>query len=184
MTEVTQILKDYSAERDGARLFALVHDELRRIADMRLRGERVGHTLQATALVNEAYLRLADEQQVDWASRAHFFFAAGRAMQQILVEHARGRGRQKRGGGARRVPLSVVDLASDNDADEILALDEAFCRLQAEDRESADVVRLRFFAGLSVDETAAALQVSPRQVDRMWTFARARLFQLMEGQPG
>ncbi|MCG3125591.1 MAG: hypothetical protein CHACPFDD_00416 [Phycisphaerae bacterium] len=142
--------------------------------------ERPDHTLQATALVHEAYARLVGEQAATWSNRKHFFFAAGRAMQQILVEHARARARQKRGGQAKRVPLSVVNLGEEQDPLAILALDEAFCRLEKEEPEAAEVVRLRFFAGLSGDETAAVLAISQRQVDRLWAFARAWLFRALE----
>src|SRR5262245_52757999 len=173
-----------AAPADSAALLALVYDQLRKIAQQRMSEERPGHTLQATALVHEAYLRLLGQQPRCWSSRAHFFFAAGRAMQQILVEHARARGRAKRGGAteqpARRVPLSVVDLASQANLDEILALDEAFRRLESEEPEVATVVRLRFFAGLSGDETARSLGMSPREVDRLWAYARAWLYRAVE----
>lgn len=182
-THFTKLLNE-ATPNDSAALLAVVYQQLRQIAQQRMSAERPDHTLQATALVHEAYLRLVGDQPMAWSSRAHFFFAAGRAMQQILVEHARSRGRVKRGGrdgGSRRVPLSIVDLASESDSDEILALDEAFCRLETEEPEAAAVVRLRFFAGLSGDDTAAALGISPRQVDRLWAFARAWLFRSLEG---
>ena len=146
--------------------------------------ERGEHTLQATALVHEAYLRLIGDAPVPWANRAHFFAAAAEAMRRILVEHARARQRVKRGGGPattpRRPPNGVLDLADESaDPDEILMLDEAIRRLEQEDPEAARVVRLRFFAGLSVDETAEALGVSPSSVDREWAYARARLHRLL-----
>jgi len=165
------------------RLLTLVYDQLRKIAQQRMNEERAGHTLQATALVHEAYLRLVGNTEVHWHGRAHFFAAAAEAMRRILIERARSKARVKRGGddGARpkRLPLSVVDLASDDDPQEILMLDEAICRLETEDLDAAQVVRLRFYAGLSVDETAAALGTSPSSVDRDWAFARARLHRLL-----
>jgi RNA polymerase sigma factor (TIGR02999 family) len=180
---LTQLLND-ATPAGSAALLTIVYEQLRRIAQQRMSEERPDHTLQATALVHEAYIRLLGQQPLPWSSRAHFFFSAGRAMQQILVEHARARGRAKRGGNAagpaQRIPLNVVDLASQADSDEILALDEAFCRLEAQEPEAAAVVRLRFYAGLSGDDTAGALGVSPRQVDRLWAFARAWLYRTLE----
>jgi RNA polymerase sigma factor (TIGR02999 family) len=173
----------------SAELLALVYDQLRAIAQQRVNQERTGHTLQATALVHEVYLRLAGERNVKWESRAHFFAAAGEAMRRILIEHARSRGRVKRGGDGHghapaRVPLGVVDLAEMDDPEAIVALDEAFCRLEREEPEVAAVVRLRLFAGQSVDDTATALGISPRSVDRTWAYARAWLFRcLKQEQP-
>jgi len=178
-TSVTRLL---SGARDGdpgaaARLFPMVYAELRSLARQRMAGERSGHTLQATALVHEVYLKLiGPERAAPWAGRRQFFFAAAEAMRQILVDHARARAGLKRGGGRRRVPLGVLDLAADDRVPEILALDEAISRLENESPDVAAVVRLRFYAGLSVDETAEALGVSPRTVKREWTYARARLF--------
>lgn len=166
-------------------LLEQVYEQLRGLAQLRLSQERPGHTLQATALVHEVYLRLARGNPGAFASRGQFFHAAAEAMRRILIEHARARGRQKRGGGAARLPLSnVLDLAQASDPSEILALDDAICRLEEQMPEAAAVVRLRFFAGLSVQETAEALGVSPRTVDREWTYARAWLFrQLAEPSP-
>lgn len=183
---VTRVLRDASlgSKERAERLLTLVYEQLREMAQRQMARERLDHTLQATALVHEAYLRLMGEQPVDWADRRHFFFAASRAMQQILIEHARARGRVKRGGGADgrtgRLPLDILDLAHESDPDEILALNEAFCRLEKEEPEAAAVVRMRFFAGLSGDDTASALEISPRQVDRLWAFARAWLFRELE----
>ena len=180
---LTRILEDFAAGRHESadELLPLVYDHLRAIAKQRMAGERHDHTLQATALVHEAYVKLVgDGGQINWSGRAAFFKAAAEAMRRILVDHARTRGRVKRGGRGddrtERVPLSVLDLAVDSDSDQILALDEAICRLDGEDPEVAAVVRLRFFAGLTVDDTAAALSISPRQVDRHWSYARAWLF--------
>ena len=178
----------------ASELLTLLYDELRALAQARMAKENVGHTLQATALVHEAYLRLAGsgstgDREVRFANRAHFFHAAAEAMRRILIEHARKRGAAKRGGGgdgegtAKRVPLNVLDLAQTPDSDQILAFDEAIERLAIEMPQAASVVRLRFYAGVSVDETAEALGVSPRTVDREWTYARAWLFRFLEGDP-
>lgn len=165
--------------RAAEALLPLVYEQLRVIAKQRMASERHDHTLQATALVHEAFLKLVgDPGEVKWFGRGAFFKAAAEAMRRILIDHARSRGRVKRGGDgvAKRVPLSVLDLAADSDTEEILALDDAIRRLDEEDPEVASVVRLRFFAGLTVDDTAAALSISPRQVDRLWAYARAWLF--------
>ncbi len=189
MTRLLAAVGAGRADAAGA-LFPAVYDELRRLAGRRMAEERAGHTLQATALVHEAYVRLVGGVGGEgegnagtgaaggaWANRAHFFFAAAEAMRRILVDHARARGVQKRGGGRRRVPLgSVLDLASDEGVEEIVSLDDAVSRL--EERVSARVaavVRLRFYAGLSTEEAAAALGVTARTVKRDWTYARAWL---------
>lgn len=164
---------------DAADLLPQVYEELRILARYRMAQESVEHTLQATALVHEAYMRLAGPQ--GFVNRAHFFKAAANAMRNILVEHARGKGRLKRGGPQqRRVPLNVLDLAHLPDPEQILALDDAVQRLEQETPIAASVVRLRFYAGLSIDETAEALGVSPRTVNREWTYARAWLFRLLD----
>jgi RNA polymerase sigma factor (TIGR02999 family) len=157
-------------------LLPLVYEELRALARANKAHEKPRQTLQATALVHQAWMRLAGSADVAWSSRAHFYGAAAEAMRRILIEHARGRGREKRGGAAKRLPLSVVDLATDPDSAQILALDEAIGRLERQDARAARIVRLRFYAGLSVDETAAALDVSRRTVLREWSFARAWLY--------
>ncbi len=162
-------------------LLGLVYDQLRAIAQQRISAEGPGHTLQATALVHEAFLRIGQGRRVPFESRAHFFATAAEAMRRILVDHARAKGAVKRGGDAPRSPLSVVDLASDPDPSEILALDQALARLEQVEPDAAAVVRLRFFAGLSGDDTAQALGVSPRQVDRVWAYARAWLAREMTG---
>jgi RNA polymerase sigma factor (TIGR02999 family) len=160
---------------DAADLLPQVYEELRQLARYRMAQEKVEHTLQATALVHEAFMRLAGPQ--GFVNRAHFFKAAANAMRNILIEHARGKGRAKRGGPQqRRVPLNVLDLAELPDSEQILALDDAVERLDKETPIAASVVRLRFYAGLSVDETAEALGISPRTVNREWTYARAWLF--------
>jgi RNA polymerase sigma factor (TIGR02999 family) len=160
-------------------LLPLVYGQLRAVAQRALAAERPDHTLQATALVHEAYLKLVGEREIPWASRAHFYVAAAEAMRRILLDHARARGRVKRGGGRRaRLTLSgVTDLATS--PDDIVRFDEAFRRLEDESPEAAAIVRLRFFAGLSVAQTAEALGVSTSTVDRRWSFARAWLYQAL-----
>ncbi|MGD9791341.1 MAG: ECF-type sigma factor [Phycisphaerales bacterium] len=164
------------------RLVPSVYAHLRATAQAALAMERGEHTLQATALVHEAYLKLVGEREVPWANRAHFFAAAAEAMRRILIDHARARSAAKRGGDRSRVPMSLVDLADFADPVEILALDEAFSRLEREEPEVAAVVRLRLFAGLTVDHTARALGVSSRQVDRQWAYARAWLARAIDGE--
>lgn len=180
--EITRLLIKAEAGNAQASLaiLPLVYEELRKLAAHRMGEERTDHTLQATALVHEAYLRLMGGQEVKWANRAHFFAAAAEAMRRILIEHARAKGGPKRGGGLSRIPLDVVDLATMDDPAQILALEEAVSRLEREDPEAAQIVRLRFYAGLSIDETAAALNISPRTVDREWTFARTFLFKILK----
>ncbi|MGD9690237.1 MAG: ECF-type sigma factor [Phycisphaerales bacterium] len=196
---VTQLLAEAGASGVGeppARLLELVYDQLRRLAEHRMRSEVPGHTLQATALVHEAYARLVGGAEVQWRGRGHFFAAAAEAMRRILIDHARSRSRVKRGGtgeadaepfrsgtaSRRRVPLNIVDLASGDEPDEILSVDEAFQRLRDMDPDLARVVQLRFFAGLSEAETAEALGVSDRTVRREWTVARAWLRRWLDQQ--
>ena len=174
---ITHLLKEWSAGDRQAldRLTPLVYEELRHQAARYLRRERPDHTLQTTALIHEAYLRLIDAKDVNWQSRAHFFAIAANLMRRILVEHARRRDADKRGGSQVRVQLDEA-LAVANEADvDLLAIDEALDRLAAIDPQQARVVELRFFSGLSVEETAAALGVSPKTVKRDWSVARAWL---------
>ncbi len=164
-------------------LFGRVYAELRQIARRQMGRERSAHTLQATALVHEAWMRLekagVDPARVD---RAHFFFAAARAMREILIDHARARGRKKRCGGRRRIGLSRLDLAADEDPEDLLAVDEAIERLEEVDARAAGIVRLRFFAGLESVQVAELLGCSLRTVMRDWAWARAWLFdQLGDG---
>jgi len=183
---VSRILRDLrGADREEAlnRLFPAVYAELRAKARAHLRYERSDHTLQATALVHEAYLRLLGGAYPNWNDRQHFFRAAAEAMRRILVEHARGRARVKRGGNPVRVTLTDVASLTQQDPAEVLALDAAIRRLEEQDPTAADIVRLRFFAGLSVEETAAMLDVSERTVKREWAFARAWLFNALGGLP-
>lgn len=156
-------------------LFPLVYDELRRIAGAQMKKERADHTLQATALVNEAYLKLVDQTRVRWQSRAHFFAVAASAMRRILIDYARTHGREKRGGGQVPVTLENVEPGADSRLEDLLDLDEALQRLAAVEPRQARVVEMRFFAGLSMEEIAPVLAVSPATVDRDWRSARAWL---------
>jgi RNA polymerase sigma factor (TIGR02999 family) len=158
-----------------ARMTPLVHDELRRLARHYMRGERHDHTLQPTALVNEAYLRLVDASQVHWQDRHHFYGVTARLMRQILVDFARKRGSSKRGGEARRVALEPSLMVTTSPGDDFVALDQALAALAGVDPRKAEVVELRFFGGRSVLETAEILQVSPETVKRDWRLAKAWL---------
>ena len=174
---ITHLLKEWSDgdERALDKLTPLVYEELRRQASRYLRRERRGHTLQTTALINEAYLRLIDARDVHWQGRAHFFAIAANLMRRVLVDHARRRDAEKRGGSGLRLTLDEgLAVAKETDVD-LLAIDEALDRLAKIDAQQARVVELRFFSGLTVDETAAALGVSPKTVKRDWSVARAWL---------
>jgi RNA polymerase sigma factor (TIGR02999 family) len=162
-------------------LVPLLYNRLRRLAAYLLQGERSGHTLQPTALVNEAYLKLAGQANSPWQNRAHFFAVAGRAMRQILVDYARQRRREKRGGGVSLVPLEEGQGFVAGRSIDLLALDEALDRLAADDKRKALVVELRYFGGLSNQEIAEALQVSVNTVMRDWDFAKAWLSREMSG---
>ena len=169
-----------TAVRDGDKaklpqLVELVYDDLRKLAARYMDGEKTGHTLQPTALVHEAFLKLIDQSQVDWRSKSHFFAVGAQAMRRILVNHAKGRNRIKRGGKLHRLPLDEAFTISLDDDDDVLALNEALEKLEAIDERQAKIVELRFFGGLSVDETAEALGLSKRTVEREWTACRAWL---------
>jgi RNA polymerase sigma factor (TIGR02999 family) len=153
----------------------LVYGELRQMANRNLRRERAGHTLQATALINEAYLRLVDQQNVQWQNRAHFFAVSAQLMRRILVDHARSHTRAKRGGGVLRVSLNEAIVPSQERAAELVALDEALKTLATIDLRKSQVVELRFFGGLSIEETAEVLKVTPMTVTRDWKTAKAWL---------
>ncbi len=174
--DVTLLLKAAGGGDRAAheRLFEAVYAELRRVAGAKLRREAPGHTLQPTALVNEAYLRLVPGA-AGWDNRRHFFGAAAEAMRRILVDHARARRAEKRGGGLERVTLAGVDIAAESMAVDVLAIDAALSELAAARPRLAELVNLRCFAGLSIDEAAAALEVSPATAKRDWAFARAWL---------
>jgi RNA polymerase sigma factor (TIGR02999 family) len=178
--DVTQLLHAIDAGQVGAaeRLLPLVYDELRRLAQARL-GGRSGHTLQATALVHEAYLRLFSKAEAGWESRGHFFFAAARAIHDILVESARRKAAQKRGGDRRKVDLGMLEIASEAPAEDMLALAEALEILGQEDPQAHRLVLLRFFAGLSEEQSAEVLGMSERTLRREWRYARARLHELL-----
>ena len=163
-------------------LIPLVHDELRQLARRHMAGERPGHTLQATALVNEAYLRLIEVNQVRWQNRAHFFAMASRVMRRILVDAARARGYQKRGGGAEKVSLDEALLVSGEPRQDLIALDDALNALAAFDLRKSQVVEMRFFGGLSVEETAEALHVSADTVMRDWRLAKVWLVRELSGE--
>ena len=168
-----QIQRGVPAASD--QMLPLVYDELRRLARARLRAERPGHTLQPTALVHEAYLRLVGSGEVAWQSRAHFFGAAAEAMRRILIERARRVRRIKRGGDQQRVDLDEQVAAAAPPVEDLLAVDEALARLEARDLQMSLVVKLRYFAGMSVEEVADALGTSTRTVNRLWTAAKAWL---------
>jgi RNA polymerase sigma factor (TIGR02999 family) len=175
--EVTQLLADWSRGDDAAfaKLTPLIYEELRRIAHRHMGGQRPDHTLQTTALVNEAYLRLADQTNPRWQNRAHFFAVAARAMRQILVSYARSNRAQKRGGGAFKVEFDEAAIVSPEQSKEFVDLHEALERLVTLDSRKAQVVELKYFGGLNYDEMAEVLKISPVTVRRDWEFARAWL---------
>jgi RNA polymerase sigma factor (TIGR02999 family) len=184
MHDVTRILNAAQAGDPHAadQLLPLVYHELRRLAAQRLAREKPGQTLDATALVHEAYLRLvAPGEKPDstapphWDNRRHFFAAAAEAMRRILVENARRKGREKRGGALARVPLEAADLPAPEPSDDLVALDEALTRLAQADAQAAELVKLRYFVGLSLPQAAEILGIAPRSADRLWAYARAWL---------
>ncbi len=181
-SEASRILRELETGHsvDLAALFPLVYDDLRRIAARHLSAERADHTLQPTALVHEAYLRLLGNQPFGWRCKGQFYGAAAEAMRRILIDHARGKGRQRRGGGRVRLPLDATDLAKSENIDDILSVDEALCRLEGQDPRMAAIVKLRFFADLSAEETAQVLGVTERTVYREWLLARAWLQQRLD----
>ena len=177
MAEVTQVLTDTSGgdEATAARLMGLVYSDFRNLARAYLDREPPGHTLQPTALVNEAYLKLVDQTRVDWKGKTHFFAVGANVMRRLLVDHARARNRLKRGGGRRRIELDQsLQISSDRDAD-LLAVDEVIEKLAHRDPRQAKIVELRFFGGLTVAEVAEVLNVSKRTVEGEWTMVRAWL---------
>ena len=182
--DVTQLLEDLSAGKEHALddLMPLVYRELRRQAAGYLRRERQNHTLQPTALVNEAFLKLVQQRNVRWQNRAHFFGVASQAMRRILVDHARTHRREKRGGDAAKVTLDDAVIGAQSRSIDLLALDEALERLGQLDERQVRVVELRFFGGLSVEETAEALRISPATVKREWSMARAWLHSQLSTQ--
>ena len=182
--EITQLLKDWSGGDQTAldRLMPLVYDELHRLAHQHMRREHPGHMLQTSALINEAYLRLVEDRpQMPWENRSQFFGIAARLMRRILVDEARKRDSAKRGGGAIQVSLVEATNVSQEQAANVVALDDALKNLEAIDARQSEIVELRFFGGLTIEETAEVLKVSPGTVMRDWTFARAWLRQQMDG---
>ncbi len=186
--EVTRVLCDLARGADlpetRARLFPRVYSELRQLADRHLRRERLDHTLQATDIVHEAYLKLVNDEAVDWKGRAHFYAVASSAIRNLLVDHARRRGRAKRGGGMRRVTLKEdldAVLSGELGIDDLLALEAALQELESIDSRQSQIVEMRCFGGLKVDEVAEALGVSKRTVEGDWTHARAWLKRRLSG---
>jgi len=175
--EVTELLAEFeAADQACAAVLPLVYDELRMLADRALRGERSDHTLQPTALVHEAYLRLLKQDGIRWRNRAHFLGVAACLMRRILVDHARAHATDKRGGGHGILPLDEVLAYAPEPPVDIVALDEALTRLAELDRQQSRVVELRFFGGLTIEETAETLAISPATVKREWTLAKAWLY--------
>jgi RNA polymerase sigma factor (TIGR02999 family) len=176
LEDVTQILCRIEQGKATARdLLPAVYEELRRIAHHKMAGERAGHTLQATALVHEAWLRLGADKGPDWKNRRHFFAAAAEAMRRILVDHARRHGRKKRGSGTLPLELSESSIQVEAPPDELLAVHEALDALQAEDPQTAELVKLRYFIGLTMEEAAQALGLRKRAAEELWTYGKAWL---------
>ena len=184
-TEVSQLLLDWGNGDKAAldRLTPLVYEELHRLAHRHMRLERPDHTLQTTALVNEAYVRLVDQRNLHWKNRAHFFSIASRLMRRILVDLARAHKRAKRGGGALEVSLDEASIVSSERAAELVALDEALTNLAEIDPRKSQVVELRFFGGMSVEETAEAMRLSPITIKREWSAAKAWLYREIGKEP-
>jgi RNA polymerase sigma factor (TIGR02999 family) len=182
MNDMTRILSaiEHGDPQATERLLPLVYDELRKLAAQKLAQEKPGQTLQATALVHEAYLRLVGSQDPGWNSRGHFFAAAAEAMRRILVENARRKDRLKRGGGRARIEVEHLDVAAPHEPDELLELDEALTRLAAADPQAAELVKLRYFAALPLKQAAEVLGVSPRTANFLWAYAKAFLLKEMQ----
>jgi RNA polymerase sigma-70 factor (ECF subfamily) len=182
--EVTRLLGEWSGGDEGAlgKLIPLVQPELHRLAHHYMSRERAGHTLQTTALLDEAYLRLVDNTKRSWQNRTHFVAAAAQLMRRIMVDHARERQSLKRGAGALKVTLDEAALVSETRSEELLALDEALERLAALDRRKSQIVELRYFGGLTVEETAEFLTLSLRTVEREWNMAKAWLYRALNGE--
>jgi RNA polymerase sigma factor (TIGR02999 family) len=178
ITQILALINDGKSEASQD-LFAIVYTELRRMARNRMAREAPGHTLQPTALVHEAYIRLMADEGSRFQNRAHFFGAAAEAMRRILIEHARRKNRNKRQGNMQRIDLDETLVIQEPKDDELLALDEALSRLEEHDKEMSDVLKLRFFVGLTVQETAEVLNAAPRTIDRQWAAARAWLYRDM-----
>jgi RNA polymerase sigma factor (TIGR02999 family) len=181
--EVTQLLGEWSSGDKGAldKLIPLVQPELHRLAHQYMSRERAGHTLQTTALLDEAYLLLVDNRKPSWQNRTHFVAAAAQLMRRIMVDHARERHALKRGGGALKVTLDEAALVTETRSEELLALDEALERLAAQDPRKSQIVELRYFGGLTAEETAEFLKLSLRTVEREWNMAKAWLYRALSG---
>jgi RNA polymerase sigma factor (TIGR02999 family) len=185
MSDVTHILSaiEQGDPHAAEQLLPLVYEELRKLAGQKMAQESPGQTLQATGLVHEAYLRLVDvEKAQHWNSRAHFFGAAAEAMRRILVDRARRKQADKRGGQGRRVPLEAADVSFTSPADELLDIDEALTRLAAEDPQAARLIQLRYFAGLSIEDAAEVVGISRSTAYEHWSYARVRLRTLLDGE--
>jgi RNA polymerase sigma-70 factor, ECF subfamily len=182
--EVTQLLDDWTGGDEGAleKLFPLVQPELHRLAHQYMSRERAGHTLQTTAIINEAYLRLVDNTKPVWQGKTHFIAAAAQWMRRIMVDHAREHHALKRGGGALKVTLDEAALVTEARSEELLALDEALGSLSQQDPRKGQIVELRYFGGLTVEETAEFLKLSQRTVEREWTMAKAWLYRALSGE--
>jgi RNA polymerase sigma factor (TIGR02999 family) len=181
--EVTQLLGDWSNGNEGAleKLIPILQPELHRLAHYYMSRERAGHTLQTTAVLNEAYLRMVDNTKPVWQGRTHFLAAAAQLMRRIMVDHARKRDSLKRGGGAQKVRLDEVALVSETRSQELLDLDEALEKLAVQDARKSQIVELRYFGGMTVEETAEFLKLSQRTVERQWTLAKAWLYRALSG---
>ncbi|MEY2483725.1 MAG: hypothetical protein QOK24_2253 [Verrucomicrobiota bacterium] len=182
--EVTRLLGDWSGGNEGAleKLIPLVQPELHRLAHYYMSRERAGHTLQTTALLDEAYLRLVDDPGRSWENRTHFVATAAQLMRRIMVDHARQRHSLKRGGGARKVTLDETALVTETRSEELLALDEALEELAVQDPRKSQIVELRYFGGLTAEETAEFLKTSLRTVEREWNMAKAWLYRALRGE--
>lgn len=183
-SNVTELLQAWTDGDKAAldKLIPLVHDELYRLAARQMRGEKSGHTLQTTALVNEAYCKLVDLKNIRWQNRAHFFAIAGQLMRRILIDHAKTRLRAKRGGGAQKVSFDETAFLSDSRADELVALDDALTQLAKRDPLKSRIVEMKFFAGLTFEEIAEVEQVSSRTIEREWRKAKAWLYDAIQNK--
>jgi len=183
MTDVTRILNaiEQGDTKTADELLPLVYEELRLLAAQKLSQEKPGQTLQATALVHEAYIRLVGEEPQSWNSRGHFFCAAAEAMRRILIENARRKQKLKRGGDQRRIDLSDADIATERDINDLLSLDEALTKLAQEDPTKADLVKLRYFGGLTLEQAGHVLKISRATASRYWSYVQAWLFHEING---
>lgn len=183
--DVSQTLNDIAEghDSDAERLMPLVYDQMRALAGSMINQEIPGHTLQPTALVNEAYLKLADQNRVNWKGKTHFFAIGAKVMRRILVDHARGRKRQKRGGGMRRITLGDDMKVSSRNDEDVLAIEEALTKLAELDPRQVEIIEMRFFGGMTVEEVAEVLSVSKRTVESDWTMARAWLRRELTDNP-